>query len=241
MKVSEKIEFTINKLPRGYIFTYSNFNTDVNEQNAVALALGRMVASGKIKKLSNGKFYKPEITPFGEVQPNQYQIVKDLLVENGKTIGYLTGLTVYNELGLTSQISNTIQIGKNQVRPSFRRGRYVIRFIKQKNTITNKNVPMLQILDAIRFIKQIPDSDIKSSFYRLIDLIKNLSQDDITTLVRLALRYPPSTRALLGAMLDDLNQNIITEVLFKSLNPMSKYSVPGLESIIPTAEKWNLK
>lgn len=48
---------------------------------------------------------------------------KDLLEENGKIIGYLTGLSIYNQLGLTTQVSNTLQIGKNQIRPSFKRER----------------------------------------------------------------------------------------------------------------------
>ena len=42
-----------------------------------------MVNSGKIEKLSKGRYFKPEKTPFGTLQPNQEQIVKDLIHENG--------------------------------------------------------------------------------------------------------------------------------------------------------------
>jgi len=38
--------------------------------------------------------------------------VKDLLEDDGKLVGYLTGYSVYNQLGLSTQVNNTMQIGK---------------------------------------------------------------------------------------------------------------------------------
>ncbi len=132
MQISDFISFTIDRLPKGYVFTYVDFTTEVNKKEAVIKALNRMAASGKIAKLSKGKYYKPETTPFGNLQPSQGQVVKDLLEENGKITGYLTGYSIYNQLGLSTQVSNTIQIGKNQIRPNFKRERYTISFVKQK-------------------------------------------------------------------------------------------------------------
>lgn len=63
MKTSEYIAFTIDRLPKGYVFTYADFTTEVNQKEAVIKALNRMVVSGKITKLSKGKYYKPENTP----------------------------------------------------------------------------------------------------------------------------------------------------------------------------------
>jgi hypothetical protein len=83
MKTTEYISFTIDRLPKGYIFTYLDFTAEVNQKEAVIKALNRMVALGRIAKLSKGKYYKPENTPFGNLQPNQAQVVKDLLEENG--------------------------------------------------------------------------------------------------------------------------------------------------------------
>jgi hypothetical protein len=70
-----------------------------------------MAASGKFSKLGKGKYYKPEGSPFGKLVPNQAHVVKDLLQENGKISGYLTEDSIYNKLGLTTQVGNTIQIG----------------------------------------------------------------------------------------------------------------------------------
>jgi len=240
MNISEYIAFTIDRLPKGYVFTYIDFTKEVNQKEAVIKALNRMVASGKIAKLSKGKYYKPENTSFGNLQPNQSQVVKDLLEENGKIIGYLTGYSIYNQLGLTTQVSNTIQIGKNQIRPNFNRERYRISFVKQKNSITKENIPLLQLLDAIRYIKKIPDASIEASCKRFLAIIKTLNEKEIKTLVRLALKYPPATRALLGALLGQLQKDTITESLFKSLNPITKYKLPGAAKAISIAEKWNI-
>jgi len=214
--------------------------TPMFKKEAVIKALSRMVISGKIAKLSKGKYYKPENTPFGNLQPNQAQVIKDLLEENGKITGYPTGYGLYNQLGLTTQVSNTIQIGKNQVRPNFKRGLYTISFIKQKNIITKENIPLLQILDAIRYIKKIPDAGIEKSCKRFLAIIKNFSDKEINTLVRLALKYPPATRALLGALLEQIQQGKATEPLIKSLNPITKYKLTGVAKVLSTIEKWKI-
>ncbi len=239
MKTTEYIASIIDRLPKGYVFTYIDFTTAVNKKEAIIKALNRMVTSGKIAKLAKGKYYKPESTPFGNLQPNQAQVVKDLLEDEGKMLGYLTGYSIYNQLGLTTQVSNTIQIGKNQIRPSFKRERYTISFIRQKNTITKETIPLLQILDAIRYIKKIPDATVESSCKRLLSIIKKLSNQEKDTLVRLAFKYPPATRALVGALLDELQKSTLTESLYKTLNPITKYKLAGATTL-KTAEKWNI-
>lgn len=239
MKTSEYISFTVDRLPKGYVFTYADFVTEVNKKEAVIKTLNRMTESGKIAKLAKGKYYKPENTPFGKLEPNQAQIVKDLIESDGKLTGYLTGYSVYNQLGLTTQLSNTIQIGKNEIRSAFQRERYMISFIKQKNTITKENIPLLQLLDAIRYIKKIPDNKPELSCKRLLVIIKALSDKDKSTMVRLALKYPPATKALLGAMLDELNENTLADAIYKTLNPVTKYRL-SVDKALTQTEKWNI-
>ena len=238
MKVTDNIEYTINRLPKGYIFTYADFVTQVNKKEAVIKALNRMAKSGKISKLSKGRYYKPEKTPFGNLLPSQEQVVKDLLEDDGKIVGYLTGYSIYNKLGFTTQVGNIIQIGKNETRPQFKRGLYTIAFLKQKNTITKENIPLLQILDTIRTIKKIPDARIDESSKRLLSVVEDMTERQ--ALVRLAMKYPPSTRALLGAVLEDLGNLTIANPLFESLNPITKYRFDGVEKVIKSANKWNI-
>jgi len=241
VKASDYIRDKIERLPKGYVFTYDDFTTEVNKKEAIIKALNRMAASGKIEKLAKGKFYKPEVSVFGTLEPNQYQIVKDLLEVDGKTVGYLTGYSIYNQLGLTTQVSNTIQIGKKEVRPRFKRDYYTISFIKQKNTITKENIPALQLLDAIRYIKKIPDASISSACKRFLAIVKKLDTKEKNTLVRLAQKYSPATRALLGAILEEIGDNKIAEVLQKSLNPITKFNLTGINKVLSSSQKWNFK
>ncbi len=240
MKTSDYIAVKIDRLPKGYVFTYADFIAEVKKKEAVIKALNRMGMAGKITKLAKGKYYKSENTPFGNLQPNQAQVVKDLLENGSKILGYLTGYSIYNQLGLTTQVCNTIQIGKNEVRLFFKRERYTISFIKQKNIITKENIPLLQILDAIRYIKKIPDANVGASCKRLLTILKKLSEKDKSTLVRLSLKYPPATKALLGALLDELKESSFVESLYKSINPITKYKLEGARSVLRKAEKWNI-
>jgi hypothetical protein len=240
MKTSDYISLTIDRLPKGFVFTYGDFTQEANSKEAIIKSLNRLAASGKINKIAKGKFYKPENTPFGTLQPNQAQIVKDLLEENGKPIGYITGYSMYNRLGLTTQVSNTIQIAKPEIRPSLKRGIYKISFIKQKNTITKDNVPLLIILDAIRYIKKIPDSKIENSCRRFLVILKSLSEKDKKTIIRLAFKYPPATKALLGALLEEIGEKVITEPLLKTLNSITKYNLKGANKALKTTQNWNI-
>lgn len=240
MKITDIVINRINRFKTGYVFTYNNFDIPVNKTEALKKTLSRLVASGKIIRLSKGQFYKPEITEFGALSPPEYQVVKDLLEDNGKIIGYLTGVSAFNKLGLTTQVSNTIQIGTNIDRKPKKRGKYNIRFIRQKNTITKDIIYFLTILDSIRFIKRIPDSDVTSSYIRIRTLIKNLSENEKGMIAKLALKYNPGTRALTGSILDQVAESDITDQLRGSLNPVSVFSYNIKEETSLDKEKWRI-
>jgi aryl-alcohol dehydrogenase-like predicted oxidoreductase len=56
MKISDIIANTIDRLPTDHVFTYTNFNIEARKKDAVVKALNRMVAAGKITKLSKANF-----------------------------------------------------------------------------------------------------------------------------------------------------------------------------------------
>ncbi len=117
MKTAKFVASSVERLPKGRVFTYANFVSDTKQKEAIIKALNRMVAAGLVTKLAKGKYYKPEDSAFGKLPPRQNEIVKDLMEKEGEVIGYLTGYSIYSQLGLTTQVSNTIQIGRNEVRP----------------------------------------------------------------------------------------------------------------------------
>lgn len=92
----------------------------------------------------------------------------------------------------------------------------------------------------MKYIKKIPDANIESSCKRLLASIKKLTETEKSTLVRLALKYPPATKALLGCMVDEMQQYTLSELLYKTLNPITTYKLTGAVKILSATEKWNI-
>jgi hypothetical protein len=242
MKISDIIANTIDKLPTDHVFSYTDFNMEASKKDAVVKALNRMVAAGKITKLSKGKFYKPRQSRFGALQPSAYQIAKDLLEQDSEIIGYITGYNAYNEMGLTTQIPATLQIGTNKYRRAITRGLYKISFIVQPNKITKTNIELLRILDAIRFIREIPGTTPDEACNRLMSILGQLSTEKVKTLATLVLKYNPAVQALCGAMLENIRADeLLINKIAASLNPVTEYSMSVSESVLPNKKKWRLK
>lgn len=234
------IKNTIAKFPLGYVFTTTDFSVAAENPKQVNKILNSLVVEGTLRKLSKGRFYKPQISKFGELPPDTYQVVKDLIEEDGKMIGYLTGYSAFNDLGLTTQVPATLQIGTRKEKKAMVRGIYRIRFIKQENTITKENVPLLRLLDCLRFFKEIPDTMPDAACRRLLALFQQLSPEQTATIKRLALKYNPATIALLGAILEMLNPEENTVTLFRKLNPITVYKLNISLKVLPTQKKWNI-
>ena len=90
-------------------------------------------------------------------------------------------------------------------------------------------------------LKKIPDTTISSAIKRLTKIIKDFSEKNKAALVRLALKYSPATRALLGAILDEIGNDPLTESLYKSLNPITTYNFWDARKVLSSADKWNIK
>ena len=240
MNVSDLVANKINRLKTGYVFTYYDFDIPVDKIDALKKSLSRLVKAGKIVRLSKGQFYKPEKTEFGLLQPPEYQIVKDLLEEKNKTIGYITGVSIYNKLGLTTQVSNTIQIGTNIDRKPRKRGKYNIRFIRQKNTIIKDNIFLLQVLDTVRFIKRIPDADVNNSCKRIISIFRDFSEEERTAIEKYALKYNPGTKALAGAILEYISEGHISDRLYYSINPATEFDLKISIETLPNKQRWRI-
>jgi predicted transcriptional regulator of viral defense system len=134
--MTDTIKNTISKFAEGFVFTAEDFPIPPDKQNTVTKVLSNMVTVGQIRRLCKGRFYKPQKSKFGELPPDTYQTVKDLLEKNGKIIGYLTGYSIFNKFGLTTQVPVMLQIAIGKEKKPVTRGNYRISFIIQQITIT---------------------------------------------------------------------------------------------------------
>ena len=241
MIAAQHIENKIASIKPTKVFTIRDLGFPSDWWENIRVKLGRMVKSGQLEKIGRGKFYKPKSSIFGNIGPNTDEIVKDLMFDNGILSGYFTGYSIWNRMGLTSQISNIIVIGTSRRRDSVKRGNFEIRFIMQANKITSYSIPLLQILDSLKLIKQIPDTNINKSIKVLTTHIAGLKEKDLSEIVKLARKYPPRVRALLGAILESLGHNDYANKLKASLNPTSNYIMGLDDSINLKLNNWNIK
>lgn len=234
MLQSKAIEQAVNSFRTDYVFTYRDLGLPPESSANVIRKLNRMADMGVIQRLSKGRFYKPKQTMFGSLKPSQQEVVKDLLEKDGKLIGYLTGVSIFGQFGLTTQISNIIEIGVKGKKNNTCRGMYSIRFVQQANMITRNNIPLLQLLDSIKSIKRIPDSTPDSSYNRIKAIVKSLDEKSLDLMIKLAMKYNPMTRAIAGAIIEELYGEDKAQGLRETLNPITIYKVGLTKAVLST-------
>lgn len=167
-------------------------------------------------------FYKPEQTVFGELQPDYSELLRPYLFENGKRVAYETGTSLYNRLGLTTQMAFRIKIASRGKRIRVNRGILKVTPVKSYAEITDNSYEILGLLDAFKDIKRIPDCSVDQAVHRLTAIIKELNDQQTTSLLRYALLYPARVRALVGAVLENIGQKGQgMKKLKDSLNPLT--------------------
>lgn len=240
MGVAQKIRNRINRFADGETFTYEKLSIAPKDYIAAAKAIERMIDRGLIKRVSTGIFYKPQKTIFGELKPNEEEQLKPYLFENRKRIAYVTGVSLYNQLGLTTQVPSKIKIASRDKRVSISRGALKASPVKSYVDVTDKNYYLLGILDALKDFNKIPDMNKQTGIQRLTQLLKELNAKEITLLIQSALAYPPRVRAFLGALLESIKLTDKLSQLKESLNPLSTYNYE-IEDFLSTAQNWNIK
>jgi hypothetical protein len=241
MNVSQKIEKQISKLEDGTTFRYQQLSIESNEYGAAAKAIERLIEKEIIKRVSTGVFYKPKQTIFGELKPNEEELLKPYLFQNNKRIAYITGVSLYNRMGLTTQVPKVIKIASRDKRITISVGNIKGSPVKSYVDVTDKNFYLLEILDVLKDFKKIPDLDKRSGVKIISNQLKSLNPKETKELIVCALPYPPRVRALLGALLENISTEVDLKKLKVSLNPLSEYDFGIVKETLPTITNWNIK
>lgn len=239
-KVAEQIRKSIKCIPERKPFGYVDLGIAAADFYSAAKALERLQKKGTIKKISKGLFYIPEKSIFGELGPDNNLILERYMFQNGKRIAYVTGFSLYNILGLTTQMAFKIKVATSQKPIKICKGALNVSSVKSYVVVTDQNYQLLGYLDALKDIRKIPDCSVSQAIRRMTFLIKALSSKDKDEIIKYALFYPARTRALLGAILENLDSEINLDELKASLNPLTKISLNLKEKELPTIKKWNI-
>ena len=235
MSIAKEVKEKISSLKEGKIITYQDFSY-LQSFNAVSLVLSRLVKEGLIERLEKGKYFKPKQSKFGVIGPTESQILSTIL-DNA----YISGSSLYNGLGLSTQVANEVIIVGGKYNRKTQVGKLKIRYRKKDGNFNKRNIKYFQILDAIKDVKRIPGTSINEAIRMLTTMVDEMENEDQKKLVNYALDYRPMVRALLGAILEN-NGNVLFNDLKKTLNPLTSYNVRITDdSIIPNRENWRIK
>ncbi len=240
MNVAQQIRSKILNFPEDRVFGYSDLGISRENYLSSAKAIERIQKEGLIKKLSKGVFYKPVITIFGELRPTDSEQLKLYLFRNGKRVAYVTGESLYNQLGLTTQMAFRIKIA-TQRRIKIDKGTLNVRSVKSYTEVTNDNFRILGILDVLKDIKRIPDCSVSEAVNRLKHILMEFEEDQLNEMIKYAKLYPPRVRALLGALLENYNSKLDVSELKKSLNPLTQFDFNLKLTDLPTINNWQIK
>jgi hypothetical protein len=236
MSVAQITRNFVDSIENGKIFMYDDIPDD--NKMGIAIELSRLFKKGLIKKVSKGKYYKPKITPFGEIGPSSDEKIKSFIEASSND--YVSGISNLNRLGLTTQVPNVITIASNQSSRKVKLQNTTIKFVPKLNQSSKKDIKLSQLLDALNSLKKIPDTSIDEAFRMIKIMIEKLEKKEQQGLAKLALNYPPRTKALVGAILKNVGLWEEAYKLKSTLNPISIYKINISKEILPNKDEWRI-
>ena len=240
MSIANAVRKSVEKMPAGRIFGYRELPDYLKSPGAVIKAVNRMISNGELERFSKGNFYIPKKGLSGRRKPSDGEIIRSIIYKANRLCGYITGLSLYNQLGLTTQLPRTITIALTGGRQQKEFGTICINTVVSRKPIEEKNIRLLQYLDALKDIKNIPGSDINLSLKIIRRYISELSRGEQSRLASLAENYyPPQVRALVCLLFSSL-QLPAPNSLELSLNPLTVYRLKLDQSQWPMVRKWNI-
>lgn len=133
------------------------FSSEINFENYsrpwISKQLAQLCEDGKLIRYEKGIYYIPTNTMLGKSLLNPRKVIeRKYIFNNGNIIGYYSGLTLQNQLRLTTQMSNIIEIYTNneptRVRDVFV-GKQKVQLRRARTTITSDNAAILAFLELM--------------------------------------------------------------------------------------------
>jgi hypothetical protein len=236
MTIAKDVKKKILEMDEGKIITFDDLACFQNF-SAVASSLSRLVKAGILKRLGKGRYFKPVKSKFGERGPSEAEIIKSIILEEEGS--YISGGAIYNQLGITNQVPNEIVVIGKKCNRKTKVGRLLVKYKKRNVELINKDKKYLQILDAIQDIKKISEIGVNEAVDSLVNILKNMKEEEIEIIINDAQFYKPMVRALLGAILEKNGHSKIDR-LKQSLNPLSSYKIGVDEKTLPNIKNWRI-
>jgi hypothetical protein len=244
--IYKKVLLFVTKLQPNEIFTASDIGFGSEVSSLVNQALSRLTKEKYIARLSRGKYYIPHKTKFGSIKPSDSKIIEKVITEiykKTKVKPYFASNTIFQKLGLTTQVSSEIFLVCNITIPyNFKINNLKFNLIRYEGTWNKSQTKYFEFLYALQNIKKIPDTTCSDSYAVLKNIMKNYTIADITNTMKISKEFNNQTRALLGCMLDMNGYKVASDSIKKELNSSTNYYVDIDTNEIPIEykRKWRI-
>ncbi|BAL01040.1 hypothetical protein OBV_38410 [Oscillibacter valericigenes Sjm18-20] len=176
-------EVIANQLAERFILSYDQARKLTN------VKLKRMADRGEIERFQKGMYFHVKETVFGKATPDiDKMVMKTLTEQDGEKIGYESGASLFNKLGLTTMIPRDIEITTNRYRTNLPE-RCHIKVRRPPTVITDQNWKCLQLIDVV---SALPNAHIDSDHPEqlLAAHIKKQQLDGLTLILTTRRYYP---------------------------------------------------
>ncbi len=119
-------------------------------------ALNRLCDEGKIVRFEKGVYYIPTVTALGTSNLDPHKVIeKKYIGTRGERIGYYSGITFLNQLGISTQMPNTIEIFTNRETSTVREirvGNQRVLLRRARTEITAQNADVQSFLEMMNSV-----------------------------------------------------------------------------------------
>lgn len=119
----------------------------------ISKELAKLCEKSQLIRYERGIYYIPQQTIFGQSHLNPNKVIKrKYLSENGNSIGFYSGISALQKIGLSTQMPNIPEIQTNNENSNLRRvkvGNQEVILRKARAKITNQNISVLRFLDIM--------------------------------------------------------------------------------------------
>ena len=183
--------------------------------------LERMCKKGFLVHLTKGLYYRPKNTRFGTVPISEKDIVDHYIKDNQ---GIVVGYRLYNQKGLTTQISKRVEILSSAV-PGKKKNIHNVYVMNISISLTPETIPIIETLEILQNYKSIEDINNTVLAAYMKEFARQYSDED-TVYVLKNRKYKKSTIAFLESF---LNHFQVKNSLNQFLSSLSSYNIPDMK------------
>lgn len=160
---------------------------DASIKKAINVNMARLTKAGLISRVAKGIYARRMKTAFGYYTPSKEILYcKQLMRDDTGIIGYETGLSILNRIGLVTQIPKHWYIATNLYTKKVP-DEFQIEIKKPKLKIDEGNYRYLQLLDAIRDLDEAPVDAINPN--EIVKSVANQFNLNTDRMILMARRY----------------------------------------------------